>query len=463
MLDLLRWTALGVAALAAASCVSYEARPLDPAAELLALKRRDVADVVVEHARPGEELGRAATAEFDPSDGLDERELVAVALTLNPDLGARRLEIGAARALLVEASLWPNPQLGVAWRPGIGGAAGHTLDVDLLLALLRPGGRAARADAATARVEEARAEIVAAEWALVRDVRVRRLDVFARERDVALLEETVELRGRALALVRRGRELGETKELDVSAAELELAEVRRDLRRAQSELETARRELNRAVGLPPDRALRLTAPAAPLAVTVFEDVEDDELDRRLLAGRFELRALESAYARAESELRAVVAKQFPDLKIGPSFSRESGGDRFLGVGAEIELPVFDRAQGAIAEKAAERERARADYVARLFDLRAQAHEARAAMRRAKIELDAQDADVMPLVKRGEELLESALRARELNVLDWVAGEERALRARQAHLESVVRYQKSVVEFEAATGWPLASPPPGKSP
>ena len=63
--------------------------------------------------------------------------------------------------------------------------------------------------------------------------------------------------------------------------------------------------------------------------------------------------------------------------------------------------------------------------------------------------------MLPLVKRNEELFESAFRAHELNVLDWVTAQERALRARQAYLDTAVRYQKSVIDLEAAAGAPLA--------
>src|SRR6185503_12050232 len=112
-------------------------------------------------------------------------------------------------------------------------------------------------------------------------------------------------------------------------------------------------------------------------VTVFEDVSDEELDRRLLAGRFELRALESAHQRAEHELRLAVQSQFPNLKVGLSGERDAGGDKHLGPGVELELPLFDRNQGEIAAKSNARDAARANFVAALHRLRAEAYEAKA--------------------------------------------------------------------------------------
>lgn len=435
-----------------AGCVAYEPAPLDPDAELAALRGATLDRFVVTHALPGE--GADAAAAFNPADGLDEHELVAVALTLNPGLKSKRLESGEARALLIGAGLWPNPELGVSWQAGLGSAPGHTIDADVLMDLLQPWRRSARIAAATARTEEVTASVVAEEWRVVRETRLQRLEVLAAEQLVALLGEEVALRERTFDFAKRSRAAGEGTELDVSAAELELAEVRRERRRAETDLESARRALNALLGLPPTYVVRLSEAGKPLTVTVFEDVSDDELERRLLMGRFELRALEAAYRRSEHELRLAIAGQFPKLDLGLALDREGEGDRFLGPAAEIEIPLFDRNQGEIAEKLNARDRARAAYVAELHRVRAEAYEALGQLRRARVEVEALDRDVLPLVRSNQDLVERAFRARELDVFARTLAQERALRARRAHLETLVRYQRGVVEVETATALPL---------
>lgn len=446
-------------AVLASGCAGYEPAPLDPGAEFAALRAATLDGLVVERARPGDGPGTPA-APFDAADGLDEDELVAVALTLHPALRARRLARGEAHARLIEAGLWPNPGLGVTWRSGIGGATGHSVDADLLLDLLQPSRRAARVDAAAAQQAEAEAGVVAEEWRVVREVRLRRLDVLAAEQALALLDEERTLREHALDLTRRRRAAGDGTALDVSAAEVDLAEVRRDRFRAESDVQAARRALNEVLGLPPEHAVALTGSGRPLAVTVFEDPTDEELERRLLAGRFELRAMEASYARADQELRLAVLGRFPGLSAGLSYTREADGAEQLGPTAEVEIPLFQRNQGEIAARTNARDRARAEYVETLHRLRAEAYEARAGLRRARLEVEMQERDVLPLVRRSRELVESAYAAREASVFDRVASQERALRARQAWLSSVVRYRRGVVEFESATGMPLARTPDG---
>lgn len=449
---------MGLTALGMAGCAKYTPAPLDPGRELADLRGRSVSGFVVERAAPGQQR-EAAPTPFDSSDGLDEAEVVAVALTLNPALRARRLEMGEARSLLIAAGIWPNPEVGLAWRGGIAGASGSAVEADALFELLRLGERPVRKEAAQARIEEVRADIVAEEYRTVAEVRSQRWTLLAAHQWMKLLEEEAALRERALQLVRQRRQVGEGTELDVSLSELELAEIRRDLRKAQGQLEAQRGQLNRLLGLPPEYALRLTESTRPLTITVYEDLADGELDRRLLQGRFELRSKEAAYARAEKELKLAILRQYPRLRLGPAFERELEGDQSLGLGLSLELPLFDRNQGQIAQCLADRDRLRAEYQALLHRLRADAFAARAALRRARLEVETQQKEILPLIERNQALFEGAFRAGELNIMEWITAQQRAVRARREHLEALVEYGAALVQLEAATGLPLSSAVP----
>lgn len=188
---------------------------------------------------------------------------------------------------------------------------------------------------------------------------------------------------------------------------------------------------------------------------MFEDVTDEELDRFLLAGRPELRAGEAAYRRAEQELRLAVIAQYPRLGLGPAFEKELEGDKALGLALSLELPVFNQNQGEIAERRAARERARATYVALLHRLTADSFSARAEVRAAQQEVEAQEREVLPLLRRNQELFEGAFKARELNIIDWITAQQRAVDAQREYAESLVRYQQAVIKLETATGQPLA--------
>ncbi|MEW6071528.1 MAG: TolC family protein [Planctomycetota bacterium] len=427
------------------------------------------------------------TAPFDPSDGLAEAELVAVALALNPDLAARRAARGLAEAELLAAGLWPDPELGLAVLPGLGEERSTNLEAELAFALRRPGERRARREAARAGTRQVEAEVLAAERLLVGAVRHAHLDVLAASAEVAQLERAVDLRDRALELLRERRRVGEGTELDVSVAELELAAVRTELRAARARSEADLHMLTALLGLPPGFPLVLEAagrpfdaalydaraggswasgagPAAhqPLEVVLYDAITAEELDEGLLGGRFELRALEASHARAERELRVAHLARFPRLSCGPALAREEG-QKYLGFGVSLVLPILDRGRGEIAARTARRDEARAEYVAALHRLRAEAWAARARLARARAEVDVQRGEVLPLVERDQALYEEAFRTGELSVLDWVVAQERALRSRRGWLAALTAYRRALIDLETALGMPLErslAPPEG---
>ena len=453
-----------LAALGAVGCAKYQPAPLDPRLELLALRSKTVDGIIVQRIRPGEQAAPTSRT-FDPSDGLDEAEVVSVALTLNPDLRAKRLEIGQAQALLISAGLWPNPEIGVGLKFGVAGASGYNLDADALFQLLRPGERSARKAAAQARVAEVDADIVAEEFATVAEVRTQRVQVLVAEQAVKLFDEELNLRQRARDLVRRQRQLGDASELEVSTADLELAEVRRDQRKAETALGAERLELNRLLGLPPEYVLRLTESGQPLKISVFADVSDEELDQRVMSGRLELRAAEAAYRRSDQELRLAIQGQYPRIGVGPAFERELEGDSAFGPALSLELPLLNRNQAEVAAARSERDQRRAQYSALLHRLRSQAFAARAALQRARFEVETQEKEVLPLVERNQQLFEGAFGRRDVNIFDWITAQQRAVRSRREYLESLERYRAAATAFESATGMLLSNPvpPPATAP
>jgi outer membrane protein TolC len=211
--------------------------------------------------------------------------------------------------------------------------------------------------------------------------------------------------------------------------------------------------------LPPEYVLRLTESGQPLKISVFEDVSDAELDQRLLSGRLELRAAEAAYRRADQELRLAILGQYPRLSIGPAFEHDLEGDSAFGPGISLELPLLNQNQGGIAAARAERDQRRAQYSALLHRLRSHAFAARAALRRARFEVEIQEREVLPLIERNQQLFEGAFGRRDVNIYDWITAQQRAVRSRREYLESLERYGTAATALEAATGILLSSPVP----
>jgi outer membrane protein TolC len=89
--------------------------------------------------------------------------------------------------------------------------------------------------------------------------------------------------------------------------------------------------------------------------------------------RPDLRALQAGYQSQEESVREAVLAQFPSVAFGVTRSTDTSGDRsdigktvhIVGIGATINLPLFDRNQGNIAIQRATRAQLEAEYQARL--------------------------------------------------------------------------------------------------
>ncbi len=301
-----------------------------------------------------------------------------------------------------------------------------------------------------------RAEVAAEELRVATEARRARIGLLATDQATRLLEQELALRDQAVTLVHRQKELGEATDIDILLVELDRTGVQRRLRDSNAALERDRLALNQIVGVPPTYELPLTGLGKPLEFMIYDDLSEVEVDRRLLASRFDLQASASSYQQAEQELRLAIARQFPGVSLGPSFEKDVEGSKGLGLAGSFEIPLFDRNQGEIALKVAARERARAEYTALLHELRARAFEARASLKRAREEVELEQRDVVPLIERTEALFEGALRARELTIFEWITARGRALEARGNLIDALVRYTNAVVDLESVTGMPLGS-------
>ncbi len=89
--------------------------------------------------------------------------------------------------------------------------------------------------------------------------------------------------------------------------------------------------------------------------------------------RPDLRALQAGYQSQEEGLREAVLAQFPSLQIGLTRTSDTVGDRSdigntvhaIGIGATLNLPLFDHNQGNIAIQKATRAQLLSEYQARL--------------------------------------------------------------------------------------------------
>ena len=205
-------------------CATYRPVPIEPLEVL-----KDLESI---------EWSKNATSTDAPQESSDgplvgPRELASFAVSTNPQLAAARAEVGVRRALLVEAGLLPDPEVGWDAMNNVASLIvdGSSSSVDtisgfgLMFPLLRPGEQDARVGVADWQAEEARRRVAAAEWSLTRRIHVGYEEVQAAEILLSQTQALAELAGSTNDYFKRARDAGAATAIQANLALGELQAI----------------------------------------------------------------------------------------------------------------------------------------------------------------------------------------------------------------------------------------------
>jgi outer membrane protein TolC len=273
---------------------------------------------------------------------LDARSASEVALLASPDIQADLETLGVSRADLLSASLLPNPELDVEYRPGRM-SGGDEIEAHVIVDLVEIATMPLRRAAAEARVTAA--ELRAADAVLARtyDVRVATLHAQAAAARYERLAAVVDTARGAYETARALGEAGNANAMEVLTQRALYEELRMMRTEAELEMLESREALVVHLGLHgADAALSL----APLVLTL----PDDALDESTLEARAIDRSLALATTRASLDAIARdhdVARAdgvLPHVHVGLSASYAEQTPAF-GPSLSMTLPLLSQGQG----------------------------------------------------------------------------------------------------------------------
>jgi len=390
----------------------------------------------------------------EPTGTLTLREALGLALMGNPSLAAVSLEIRAAEAEALHAGARPNPDLRVRtgyYEAGKLKASEKTDQILRLGQVFELGGKAQR------RRQVARWTTAMSEW----DYETCRLDVFAEtatafvavlvaEKHLGLAEQMHKLAEEAMTTLDKRVKAGVASSLKVARARFELGTSRIELDQARRAVVTARGGLARCWG-----SGKATFKGVAGDLEALVDVPAlEQLLPKVSASPEVARWETEAYLR-QATIELEQANGIPDLRVLLGMRRRPEDDSLAySVAMEIDLPIFDRNQGAVTK--ARFDRIRATYKRRSAILTAQAElaEAHETLAAAHHEAAVLKSDVLPAAKEWVEAVSKGLGMGAVKYSDVMKARRSLFEAKIQQIEAFGAFHTALVEVERLIAQPI---------
>jgi len=433
-------------------CVEYRPAPLEPqqSADRFVARRLDEPQLRDELMPL---LPQARTSW--PPQQWDRGELLAVALVRNLGLAVARTQVQAALAHEISAAEIPNPDLVLQSEYARREAHPWLYGISLNWLLRSP--RQRRLERETARLDttNARLQLMDQTWGVRRELVKALSDWEGARRRSVLLERLAAAQERLLVLEQKRVQAGEDPPGEFVTAEQARIEIDQQQSQTRAGADAAQAAAAKALGFLPDMLddVRFTWPewGAPAPTS---DAEGRKAREQALLSRTDLGVAIGDYAIAENQLNLAVARQYPQLVLGPGYYWDHGVGKFpFDVGFTLPL---NRNKGQIAEARAARDLAGQRMVALQADIYGEIAAAERAERLARASTDAAERQ-LEAARRQAQQIDLSLRLGASDLQEQVGAEIVTLRAELEVLEIRAQLQAARNNLEDTLHAPLSGP------
>ena len=388
---------------------------------------------------------------------LTAQSAVAIALLNNHSLQAEFEEIGISRAELAQASRLHNIELAGSWRipdrPPSALDAEYSASADFLDLLTMP----ARKKVAARNLEQTKLTVADQVLQFAADVQTAFYRLQAQMELVKRLATIVEVNDAQVDVAQRQYDAGNINDIELHNQQAAANQSRFDWMQATAEVKIGRERLNRLLGLSGKQInwwLTDELPAMPEKEISLENLETVAVNQRLslAAERKQVESITAAL-RLKKNTRFI-----PGIKVGVDTERTPDGQRVTGPTLDLELPIFDQGQPALARLAAQFRQAKENYMAHEINVRSEVREARDALLAARESVEFSQKNLLPLQRQ---ILRDTLlqyNAMQKGNFELLTAKEREQDSEQTSITALRNYWIAHVELERAVGGRLSASP-----
>jgi cobalt-zinc-cadmium efflux system outer membrane protein len=390
---------------------------------------------------------------------LTEEEAVSNAIRNNYDLRLATVSVELAKAQLIQAGLWPNPEGEFSTHSdkyyANEGEGGYEYGLNQPIPI--SGRTFFQKRVAKLGIKRAEWQLKDVERQVVAEVKKTFYQVTTLQEKEKILSFLVKTNQDLLESVKARLSQAEVSNVDISLARGELLMVSQELAEVKARLYEARANLNRLMGQ------NLNYPFIIMSEPLtFPLIDLEAATQKSLENRPDLKAKELEEKMGSAALTLAKAMQIPDITIGGFYQSEksrfdvndqliSDNDRLTGFKVSMPLPFFDRNQGEIAKTKAEKKGAGIQYEALKIQVVQEVAQAYIRLKASKEILDSYSNGVKEDVEKSVELMQDAYRQGQVNVFDVVQTQNKFNSIEKAYWDASQGAREAIIDLESAMG------------
>jgi len=390
-----------------------------------------------------------------PPQSWNLHALTLAAFYYHPDLDVARAQWGVAQAGRITAGERPNPigsvLVGYNSTTPVSEVTPWIPEGALEIPIETAGKRGYRISQARHLSEAARLKIFSVAWEVRSRLRQALLDLYAAREMESLFNLQQSIQVENVRILEAQLAVGEVSPAEVTLARIALDNSRLAALDAANQSVSARVHLADALGVPV-KALDGAALSFDELGQVRSDLPSNEIRRRALVNRADILSALSEYEAAQSALRLEIAKQYPDINLGPAYQLDQTDNKWT-LGLSLILPVLSRNKGPIAEAEARRAESAARFLALQARVIGEIESATAASRSAVEKVKATD-DLLANLQKQEASAKARFELGDISRLELLGIQLELASSALARLDALVKAQQAIGELENAIQSPL---------
>ena len=382
----------------------------------------------------------AATAQMLTMD-----QALETAFANNPDLAAAQWETGIAKGVRQQAGLIPNPE--VSWEAEDTRRNSRTTTVMINQPIELGGKRGARIEVASRAQDAAGIELDRKRNVLRADVIQAFYSSSTAQQRLLLSRQSLELAERGLRAAQGRIKSGKSSPVEGTRAEVQLSEVRLELRLAERDEASAYQRLAQVMGAPLPAFVSVGDPGRSMPT-----VPDSSLLLNRIGETAELRLAKLQIDQREASLGLEKAQRIPVLPVSIG-SQDDERERERGnvVGLSMPIPLFNRNQGTVLAAARRTDQARDLRNASELRLRTEIQTTLDQWMTANTEVASFNQTILPAAQSAVDTATRGFEMGKFNFLDVLDAQRTLISARTQYIQAIAEATDAWVRIERIFG------------